>query len=107
MKAGSVGHAARRPSRDRHDVVRVRHVAVRVNRLLAVHHSNAGSLVDTGDRVLDALIVEDELQGFVSFPEELGPVATTRQRGTKCALDIADGHDRRARDGECDDRPLP
>jgi hypothetical protein len=90
-----------------HDVVDVGHVAVRVYRLLPLDDAHAGALIDTGDRVLDALVVEHELQGLVAFPEELGPVAAARQRGAKRALDVSDGHDRRARGGECDDRPLP
>src|SRR5713101_7874670 len=81
MEARSVGHAARRATRDGHDVVDVGHVAVRVDGLLAAHDANAGALIDTGYRVLDALIVEHELQGLVAFPEELGPVAAARQRG--------------------------
>ena len=107
VEAGSVGHAAGGAPGDGHDVVNVGHVAVGVDRLLAAHDADAGSLVDAGDRVLDPLIIEDELQRLAPFPEQLGPIATARQCGADRALYIAYGHDRRARDGECDDRPLP
>src|SRR5688572_11642962 len=78
VEARFVGHAARRTTGDGHDVVRVGHVAVRVHGLLAMDHAYPGALIDTGDRVFDALVVEHELQRLVTFPEQLGPIATAR-----------------------------
>src|SRR5438876_1212002 len=72
--APTLSPAARRAARDGHDVVDICDVSVRVQGLVAARDSDAGSLVDAGDRVLDALIVEHELEGLVPFPEQLGPV---------------------------------
>jgi hypothetical protein len=46
-----------------------------------VDHAHTGALIDTGDRVLDPLVVEDELQRLAPLPEELGPIAAARQCG--------------------------
>ena len=84
---------------------RVGHVAVRVHGLLAVNHADPGSLVNTGDRVLDAPIIEHELQRLVPFPEELGPIATSRQRGAERLSCFARADRRSACDCCGDDRP--
>ena len=59
------------------EVVDVRDVAVRVGGPLALRDADAGALIDAADGVLDAAVVEDELQRLVPLPVELGPVATT------------------------------
>ena len=77
MELAAVRDTACRASRERQHVVGVGHIAVRVGRPFTVRDANARALVDPGDRVLDLVVVEDELQGLVSFPEELRPIAAT------------------------------
>src|SRR5436305_1896212 len=67
--------ATRRAAGEGDEVVDIGHVRIRVGRSLAAGHADAGTLIDPADRVLDVVVVEDELQGLVPLPEKLGPVA--------------------------------
>ena len=94
MQVTAVGDAARRAARERQYIVCVGDIAVRVGRPFAARDANARALVDSGDRVLDLVVVEDELQRLVSFPEELCPIATARQRRAQGPLRVARGDER-------------
>jgi len=94
VKLPAIRDAVRRAARERQHIVAVGDVAVRVCRPLAVRDANAGALVDAGDRVLDLVVIEDELQRLVPFPEELRPVTAARQCRAQGAFRVARRNDR-------------
>jgi hypothetical protein len=77
MELAALGHASRRASGERHQVVDVGHVAVRVGRAFAARDADARTLIDAGDRVLDVAVVQDQLKRLVTLPEELSPIAAS------------------------------
>jgi hypothetical protein len=88
VEAASGIHAGGRAARECDDIVDAGDVPVRIDRALAIDDADAGALIDAGDRVFDATVVEHELQSLVPFPEELREVAATRERGTQRALGV-------------------
>jgi hypothetical protein len=105
VQLAALGDASRRLSGERQQVVDVRHVGVRVGRALATRDTDAGALIDSGDRVLDAVVVEDQLQRLVPLPEQLSPIAASRERGAQRLGSFARADRRPARDCCSDDRP--
>ena len=83
VKLAALRNASRRPSGEGHQVVDVRDIRVRVGRALAARHPDTRALIDAGDRVFDASVVEDQLKRLETFPEELSPIAASRERGAK------------------------
>jgi len=83
VKLAALRDASRRPSGESHQVVDVRDIRVRVGRALAARHPDTRALIDPRDRVFDASVVEDQLKRLVTFPEELSPIAASRERGAK------------------------
>jgi hypothetical protein len=81
VKLSALCDASRRSAGKGEQVIDVRNVGVRVSRALAARHSDAGALINAGDRVLDAVVVEDQLESLVTFPEELSPIASARESG--------------------------
>src|SRR5438132_734472 len=77
VELAPLGDPACGPTGEGNEVVDVRDIAVRVGGPLALRDADAGALIDAADGVLDAAVVEDELQRLVPLPIELGPVATT------------------------------
>ena len=75
VEVAALGDATGRAAGEGDEVVDIGHVRIRVGRSLAAGHADAGTLIDPADRVLDVVVVEDELQGLVPLPEKLGPVA--------------------------------
>jgi hypothetical protein len=98
---------SRRASGESHQVVDIGHVSVRVGRALATRDTDAGALIDSRDRILDAAVVEDQLKRLVALPKKLRPIATSRKRGAERLSSFASADRRSARDGCCDDRPPP
>src|SRR5712692_1960618 len=80
VQAGPVDDTACRTTGDGHDVVDVGDVPVRIDHAFPMHDADTGSLVDTGDRIFDVPIVEDELERLVALPEDLRPLAASRER---------------------------
>jgi hypothetical protein len=101
----ALGDAPRGAPGQGHQVIDVGHVAVRVGRALAARNPNARALIDAGDRVLDAAVVEDQLKCLVTLPEKLGPIAAARKRGAKRLSRFARADRRPTRDCCSDDRP--
>ena len=105
VELAAFGDASRRASGERHEVVDVGDVPVRVRRALAARDADARALIDTRDRVFDVAIVENQLKRLVTLPEELSPIATSRQRGPECLSCFARADRRPAGDCCGDDRP--
>jgi hypothetical protein len=81
VQLATLGDAPRRPPGEGHEVVDVGDIAVRVGRALSARDAYAGALIYAGDRIFDAVVVEDQLKGFVPLPEELSPIAAPREGG--------------------------
>jgi hypothetical protein len=88
-----------------HQVIDIGNVAVGVRGALATRDADARALIDSRDRVLDAAVVEDQLKRLVTLPEELSPIATSRERGANRLSRLARADRRPARDCCGDDRP--
>jgi hypothetical protein len=101
----ALSDTSRRSPGERHEVIDIGDIRIRVCRALTARHPDARALIDAGDRVFDALVVEDQLKGLVTFPEELGPVAAPRERGAERLSRFARADRRPARDCCSDDRP--
>jgi hypothetical protein len=105
VELAALGDTPRCPSREGHEVIDVRDVPVRIGRSLAAGDADTRALVDAGDRVLDAPVVEDQLKRLVTLPEKLSPIAASRERGAQRLGCLASADRRLARDCCCDDRP--
>jgi hypothetical protein len=105
VQLAALRDASSRASREGYEVIDVGNVPVRVGRALAARDADARTLVDAGDRILDARVVENELKRLVTLPEELGPVPTSRERGSQRLIRLARADRRLARDRCSDDRP--
>jgi len=101
----ALSDAACRPPREGHEVIDVGDVRVRVRGALAARDADAGALIDAGDRVFDAVVVEDQLESLVALPEELSPIAASRERGAERLSRFARADRRPARYCCSDDRP--
>jgi hypothetical protein len=75
VQFAALGDASRSAASEGHQVIDVGHVAVYVGRSLAARHADARALIDAGDRVLDAVVVQDQLKRLVTLPKELSPIA--------------------------------
>jgi hypothetical protein len=105
VQLAALGDASCGASGEGHQVVDIGHVAVRVGRSLAARHADTRALIYAGDRVFDAVVVEDQLKRLVTLPEELSPIAASRKRGAKRLGCFARADRRLARDCCSDDRP--
>jgi hypothetical protein len=105
MKLAALGDAACRAAGERDEIVGVGDVAVRVGRPLAAGDAYARTLIDAADRVLDVVVVEDQLKRLVTLPEELCPVAAPRERGADRLCDLPRTDRGPARYRGCDGRP--
>jgi hypothetical protein len=105
VELATLGDAFRRASGERHEVVDVGNVPVRVRRALAARDADARALIDTRDRIFDVAIVENQLKRLVTLPEELSPIATSRQCGAERLSRFARADRRPAGDCCGDDRP--
>jgi len=81
VELAALGDASSSAARERHQVVDVSDVSIRVGRALATRHADPRALIDARDRIFDAAIVEDQLKRLVTLPEKLGPIAASRERG--------------------------
>jgi len=97
VELAALGDASRRASGEGHQVIDIGDVAIRIRRALAACDSDPRPLIDAGDRVLDAVVVEDQLKRLVALPEELCPIAAPRKRGAKRLGRFARGDRRPAR----------
>src|SRR5438477_115655 len=107
VKLAALSDASRCSSGEGHEVVDVRDIRVCVSRALTARHSDTGALIDAGDGVFDASVVEDQLKRLVTFPEELSPIAASRERGAERLSRFARADRRPARNCCSDDRPPP
>jgi len=105
VELAALGDASSSAARERHQVVDVGDVSVRVGGALAARHADPRALIDARDRIFDAAIVEDQLKRLVTLPEELSPIATSRKRGANRLSRLARADRRPARDCCGDDRP--
>jgi chloramphenicol 3-O-phosphotransferase len=105
MELAALRDAARGAPGEGHEVVDVGHIAVRVGRALAARYADARALIDSGNRIFDATVIEDQLERLVALPEELSPIATPRQRGAERLTCFARADRRPACDCCGDDRP--
>jgi hypothetical protein len=105
VELAALGDASRRASGEGHQVIDVGHVAVRVGRALAARDADARALIDARDRILNVIVVEDQLERLVTLPEELSPISTSRERGAERLTCFARADRRPTRNGCSDDRP--
>jgi hypothetical protein len=105
VELAPLGDASRRAPGKCHEVVDIGHVSIRVRRALAARDADARALIDARDRIFDPAVVEDQLERFVTLPEELSPIATSRQRGAERLSCFARADRRSASDCCGDDRP--
>jgi hypothetical protein len=105
VELAALGDASRRASGEGHQVIDIGDVAIRIRRALAARDSDPRALIDAGDRVLDAVVVEDQLKCLVTLPEELCPIAAPRKGGAQRLGRFARADRRPARYCCSDDRP--
>src|SRR5439155_27180765 len=75
VELAALGDASRRAPSEGHQVIDIGDIAVRIRRALPTRDADARALVDARDRVLDAVVIEDQLERLVTLPEELSPIA--------------------------------
>ncbi|MDQ2915231.1 MAG: hypothetical protein M3T56_18560 [Chloroflexota bacterium] len=105
VELSALGDAARGAPGEGHEVIDIGHVAVRVVRALAAGDADARALIDARDRILNVIVVEDQLERLVTLPEELSPIPTSRKRGAEGLSYFARADRRPTRNCCSDDRP--